>query len=561
MERPMLQIPMLRNQHSNEPRFTVRRRFFSAVLLFQGLNLLVSPHAMAFDFSIRDMDFSFDVTNTSRYMYHIDNFTNDPVDGRYHQFLNALEMNLSYDVIRIGTRLDLNLFAEAPEVENAFPNQFTSEKTYLIIAEPAFDMTLGDFYASFGKGIALNVVKLDDLGQDTTIFGGKFDLHHKGLGLTFLAGEFNTLEVDWATGKIAPWAAEPVVGGRIENRFFDTLLLGAHGVYIIRDNGRNSVGADNASTDGDLVLGAGFDLNDLFDGALSLSGELDIQRSVISGRVQRGFGGEGDDFKGLAAYSSATLQVGDLTVLPEFKYYDDFFLGAPNDPDEPYILFYHQPPTLERIQAEIKDNTMVSGARLRVDYNFGQIGALEVLAFLNYGYFQNWSEHDEKRIQTPEGGIELLWQEGLGHLEIASGIRRTDKIEDSSLAQQDFHIDAEVEQSIASHYSLKATLVYLNRRRVDRINDDKWTEIESAISFKWSPYLDVGFMYEMQADPNLGYTEAKNFFGGMARYYITPSTYINIRGGQSKDGLKCLNGQCRFYPAFSGFETLAVVRF
>ncbi len=43
--------------------------------------------------------------------------------------------------------------------------------------------------------------------------------------------------------------------------------------------------------------------------------------------------------------------------------------------------------------------------------------------------------------------------------------------------------------------------------------------------------------------------------------YITGGTYINMRIGESRAGIKCLNGICRQMPAFSGVEGTQVVRY
>ncbi len=165
--------------------------------------LLWPATGRAWDFSIKGQDFSLDVTNTFKYGYH---FVNDPGDSsdpvdvesyreddKYHDIYNSLDVSLSHGDYRLGGRFDLNLFAGTPfgqhcggagagpswctEEPIRYINDFNAERIFLVVAKPEFDLTIGDFYASFGKGIALNVVKIDALGQDTALRGGKLQVH------------------------------------------------------------------------------------------------------------------------------------------------------------------------------------------------------------------------------------------------------------------------------------------------------------------------------------------------------------------------------------------------
>ena len=53
----------------------------------------------------------------------------------------------------------------------------------------------------------------------------------------------------------------------------------------------------------------------------------------------------------------------------------------------------------------------ISGGCLRMDYNFGALGPLELLIFANYGYFQNWKDEEKLdvifEIHNPFWGVEL----------------------------------------------------------------------------------------------------------------------------------------------------------
>ncbi|MCC6748270.1 MAG: hypothetical protein IT371_11465 [Deltaproteobacteria bacterium] len=541
------------------------------------LGLGVPRAASAWDFKIKGQEFNLGVTNTLAYTYHFDNDENGgevDEDDKFHQFMNTLDVSLAHREFRLGGRFDLHLFANTPFTQRCpggandpswcarrdrrYVNSFVPERVFLIVARPDFDLTLGDFYVSFGKGLALNVVKIDDLGQDTTIRGGKFVLHQWDLGLTFVAGEFNPLNLDEATGRKAPWAAEPMVGGRIEYRFFDRVLAGLHGVWVLTDD-PNSPGAKKYTTDHDAIFGLSLEVPQLIDGRLSLAAEVDLQRTVRLGEVVRGPGAAGD-FKGLAAYATATLQLGDLTLLSEFKYYDDFALRAPGAVDEPYALYYHQPPTLERVNALVSDNLSVSGTRLRADYNFGALGPVELITYLSMGFFQSWGIPGLHRVFDPYAGFELHWSEGKGHLNGIGGVRLEQDREDGSTYTRDIHLDVDLEQAIRGSHSVKLNALWQKRQRKGLFDAQNWNEMDLVLEYKWSPYLAAAFSYERQEDPSV-VMEGHHYFGGTLKYFFTTSSFVSVRAGQNRPGLKCFNGMCRQYPAFAGLQAMVVGRF
>jgi len=581
-----------------------RGRSHGLVALLLAAGLLGARPAAAWDFTIKGRELNLAVTDTFKYTYHFDDGDRELDHDRFHQFLNVLDVSLGYDVFRLGGRFDLNLFANTPidqqcggasppswcAEKDRYPNHFAVERAYFIVARPEFDLVLGDFYASLGKGIALNVVKLDELGQDTAIRGGKIIVHHKDLELTFLGGEINPLDVDEASARLAGWPAEPLLAGRLEYRFFDALILGAHGVYVITNYAPNSPGTKQERTDYNAIWGVGFELPNIRSGLFSVAGEVDMQRTVYVSETTRGPGA--DDFKGIAAYLSSSLHVGQATLLAELKYYDDFQLGAQSGDqpkNRPYDLLYHQPPTLERINAQLSDNTSVAGGRLRFDYNFGQRGPVELQAFVNYGYFYDWFHGWKHHIHDPYAGVDLLWQDGAGHAQLSGGVRREENRPEGDdppscsgwaapcVYHQDAHVDLEVEQRLRANHSLKLTLQVQRRAREESRMagpvTEQWNEVDLALNYKWSPRLALALTYERQEDPSVisGRTPpsvpeepllgAGNYVSGVAQYYFTPSTYVSVRAGSSRPGLKCLNGVCRMYPGFAGVQVSMVGRF
>jgi len=92
--------------------------------------------------------------------------------------------------------------------------------------------------------------------------------------------------------------------------------------------------------------------------------------------------------------------------------------------------------------------------------------------------------------------------------------------------------------------------------------------MEASISYKWSPYLALSVSYERQEDPSVVPLVGPNFdpkplnlCSGSIRFYFLTSSYVNLRIGESRAGIKCVNGVCRPMPAFSGVELFVVYRY
>ena len=578
-----------------------------------GLALLVAlalwPRLVAaWDFPFFDGEASLQVTETFSYTYY---FNNDPKeydlsvplqqserleklhDDTFHQIFNKLDVSLTVGEVRVGARLDLHVFANSPikqhcggdappswcsRADNRYNDTFAAEQLYILLTRPAFDLTLGDFSASFGRGIALHLVQLDEVGQDTTIRGGKLDIHHGDLGFTFLAGLTNALELDKTTGYDAPWDDEPILGARLEYRLLDLVIVGAHTVWVLREDHTGVM--DNGH---DAIWGVGFEVPSLHDGMFSLVGEVNFRQTVASGELVRGPGRDGAGLDGVAAYARASFNIWDLTAFAEFKYYNEFELIGFGE--HPYRHMYHLPPTLDRKKAEIKEgNSDVSGVRLNLEYVLGELGPVELMVFANYGYFESWEreqgvgttglvEDVDLSIHSAYGGLELSWAEGTGQVNANAGARRLhDNITDE-LFHDVVHFEVSVDQALGRH-GISARFLLLDKA-TRKIGLDEWREMEVVLSYGWSPYFTVSLTYERQEDPTVVpwvpvdasdptstlAPRPLNLFGAQIRGYITGSTYVNLRIGENRAGIKCLNGICRQVPAFSGVEGTLVVRY
>jgi hypothetical protein len=165
----------------------------------------------------------------------------DPKDHGYGVWTNRLNGALKWGDFTVGTRLDSSLYWARPETRDIcapgetggcteraqvgntlrdgasrFRDSLYPAKIYATYKRPGFELTAGDAYAQFGRGLILSVRKVDELGVDTTLRGGRLVFQRDIVGVTLVAGVANPTRVDEATGRALflprELAANPALG-------------------------------------------------------------------------------------------------------------------------------------------------------------------------------------------------------------------------------------------------------------------------------------------------------------------------------------------------------------
>lgn len=234
-------------------------RVRSAQLLGGALlsaSLGVATKAAAVDFEdVGGETLSVDISNTSSLAYRFDN-RNDTntggetltpsqhVDDDYGEWLNRLYIRSRYWKFSLGLRLDsavyFNTFdrqrardliaEELGDPDLALENQFARElhsrytsliypaKLWLAFKHKAYEATLGDFYMQLGRGLVFSVRKIDEVGVDTTVRGGKVQGSWSFaddflVEVNAFGGQMNPIRIDFSTGRILHGAGSPLFFG------------------------------------------------------------------------------------------------------------------------------------------------------------------------------------------------------------------------------------------------------------------------------------------------------------------------------------------------------------
>jgi len=555
------------------------RRFVLGVALFAALvaTLGSARPAHAVRFTLFKENFTLSIVETMFVAYHGDlgpalqvetDKGGRPTEQlRFADLVNRLNIDLSWRRFRLWTRFDTAAYmycpdgACGPDATTQFvlrsrycQKPFYGEKVALEYVGRNLEVTLGDFYVSFGRGLVLSIRKLDELGIDTTLRGGKLIYRSGNFGMTLVAGFTNIQNVDQATGRYVDDPNDFVAGGRTEYRFLDKVNLGLHVVGGIQS--RASGSTEPSRRDSRLMYGGSTDAPKMtrwlavyLEGAGQLVTEADRRNS------------------GLALYGALTGYFGAVAVLLEAKYYKDYqpwHASVPSAFVEFSPISYLQPPTAERIVTELPAPIFsVGGIRGRADWRVSP----KLQLFASTAYFEDDSVATQPlRFHDPYGGAEIRWDNGSSHAFLSGGFRYEQDRTSGAMHQEIGHAEWDFTQHLPRGLSVETQGFVLIRREdlvidtssTGQITHPRWTEGTAYVALKWTPYLIAAAGYEWTTRPSADKTQ--HFFNGSLQWNITTASSLRVFVGGNRGGLRCISGICRDFPAFSGARLELVVR-
>lgn len=413
---------------------------------------------------------SISITETSVVAVHTASRFNQPWQDRYAEWVNRLNIQTSQGrwtaALRIdsavyGLKGDPNKLAASEtadpqqresltngygvQLSTHYRNVFYPAKVFATYAGKNVDVTFGDFYAQFGRGLALSMRKVDELGSDTTIRGAKVNLrtsfdHGGQASLLVLGGLTNPVRVDDPTGttltsrshalfplaptaRATPYVTDPrpnfepdaIVGVRQEAGT-DFVTFGVHTVMLRRLDGNRSCAygwaGDCDPQTSQTPLLTGTQAGSLAKGArniniagasLSFPNIADHGTFYVEGAVQQllapahapGVDPSRDTERlsgGTALYLLATAYQGPVTFSFEGKRYERYYpLAASATATEFAALQYNAPPTTQLIYQDSEFNSFnvcVLGGRGRVDVR----ATSSVLVYASVGRYRSYTE-------------------------------------------------------------------------------------------------------------------------------------------------------------------------
>jgi hypothetical protein len=516
-------------------------------LLVSLLGVLAPRAAAAFELKLPGTDRSIRVVLTqtliTEYHYDTDVFDANPPE-RYVDFKNRTDIVLMHGTTTLNVRFDANAFAGTEETSKHLSG-VSLEKISLSSIQRTFDVTAGDFYVRIGRGLALDLTRINELFRDSTLRGAEARIRTRYVSGHVFGGWVNPLDVDDFT-EVPVHVPSDVIGGvRIEVRPRPEISLALH--YV----GGGMQAQTGTSRNATHTLGVSFEIPS-FARRVSFYGEFDYMNRAQEMEILHGMG----------SYFSAAGNFGPLAALLEFKYYSQlrFFNAFGSDVD---TFVYNRPPTLTRTRAEVLNNHDTIGPRLKLDLRVGPRGTV---VYVNYGifylsdarpgedFFTNGAvSHDAYAgIQQPLPG---------GALDLSGGYRVDardvggEKVTDYSAA----FFDGELSFIVYRGHTMELEVQY---RKIEKAARSFW-DFYIAVGYRPNKWVSGGFAYEYSTEYQAPTPDAsvRTHFGGVrATVNFSPSSYARLFGGSTHGGVRCIDGFCREFPPFIGVKLELVVQ-
>jgi len=471
------------------------------------------------------------------------------------------------------------------------------EKAYLRYSNPNFDLQLGDFYASFGRGIVLSMVKKTEIDQDNSLRGARFELITRKLGITVLGGITNPQEISMELRNqgIDRLDGRLLAGGSVKLRPTRNLEFTAHslGYNLLKIPSWSIGGTAEVSNIGDML--------DLFI-------EVD---GFLYGQDENS---EADPIRGYAAYFAGTLYAGALTLSVEAKSYRNSNLLLQPGPVVP--IQYNNPPSLEHENSITEDingsvqSGNIHGLRIQPELYFDKTSttltasvavALDMEPHPPFSRQHELTLHPWIAIDQPihlgKADLHVLADVGYRHdFPVRSDQQAGISDEEASARRGQFlkntgmfHYSADVSLSFGKH-SLELVSRYRRHafttenetcwsrddgsERCDR--DDGWISMENSLAYTLMGRYTIALHVDYTDDPivqslansgaigNLAYDKEwrrSTYIGG--EIIVRPVSNLELYAffGSQKAGIVCTGGACRTVPAFTGVKTRLSVNF
>ncbi|HEY1692874.1 MAG TPA: DUF6029 family protein [Polyangiaceae bacterium] len=149
-------------------------------------------------------------------------------DSGWGEWINRTDAALRWQHWTAGLRLDSSVYWRRPADDALYRRDYPAYATIVRADDPSrfrdavypaklwatyatrtVEVTAGDSYVQFGRGLTLSMRKVDELGIDTTVRGGKVQVNADPFAVTAIAGLANPTRVDEATGRALFVTSDP----------------------------------------------------------------------------------------------------------------------------------------------------------------------------------------------------------------------------------------------------------------------------------------------------------------------------------------------------------------
>lgn len=491
------------------------------------------------------------------------------------------------------------VYESGSELSNRYINWLVPAKYSVAYRTRTTQVTLGDFYAQFGRGLVLSVRKDDALASDTTIRGARLGLSTHAektrIRFTSLAGSANPLRMDQASG-----------------RYLGTQASGRQGFQHATEAGMpRAIDTDFAPRTDECITTAtcSYAPDNLYGAQLELSppglkfttqASLLTRHTILSPDIVRGahqivtasqtvefpsvvdFGslyleGAGQERiyegapsqNGYALYSNLDLSAGIFGFVFEGKHYRAFYPLSAGISTARAREFnqvqYSRVPTTEPVwnTTQFENfNTCTSGGRGKLDVHLTKRASV----FTWVGRYNTWAESvaNEECEINPENlnriwdlatGTEIQSHDRRSTTELSVGVR--DDTTERNLGTEKnptfvFYREAYVRYDALFHVSGPYSIQFVGWHRVQNQTlggpEDPWALGQTLTALDVARFGNIAFGFDYDTDPRT----PDLYFNGQFTYRISSGNSLGLFVGQRRGAQRCVAGVCRVFPPFEG---------
>jgi hypothetical protein len=460
-----------------------------------------------------------------------------------------------------------DVFSPLPDFSYA-----TVEKLRGRYEKPSVVFTVGDTYAAFGRGIALNLNRNVDIDIDTSIQGVKGLFRPGAWDVTVVAGQLNRQQVfqDNVNGEIYGDLRHAVGGARVERFGLGPANIGAHGVaYDFVEETGWKPGFEELGSSPDAVIG-GATAEVLGVGGIDWYVETDVfgftSDTLPASRANL------ENKPGYATYVSAAFYPGKTTWLVEGKRY--FQAERVNSLLAPELYEVVVAPTLEYERQITEDSSAtvnsndIWGGRVRMDYT---LKPGELVPYVSQALFRDLELGGLHFNESPETvahtlvGVEYIRDEFSALINAGyridvrdNGGSRKDRgsLPGPDDSDRQLHGDAAIRFPVGSLLAGEAQVAAeVYQWGVNPFQQQDYVEIETGWTLQRGSAVALTWYTDLTTNPLVNSTgNLTDALYGAAELQVKPSPAWTLKAfyGAYKAGIRCSGGQCRLLPGFEG---------
>jgi hypothetical protein len=583
-----------------------------------------------------------DVTETSIALQHFDARGKEAAqDSGWGNWLNRLNAALRWGRWTAGLRLDSAVYWRRPidnanfvdldlskqnqirfDNESRYENSIYPAKLWVTYALPAIEVTAGDAYVQFGRGLTLSMRKIDELGIDTTLRGAKVQVQKDPFALTVVAGFGNPSRVDEATGRalfpthdlvqgdrsVPVFGSDRIVGVDLQAGRGLPVTLSTHAVQFTRCAPYHYDASGNTVTDfWQDPSNVTFGTCDATDTARwlqqlgstppllgaseitmvgqsielpNLGGHGQLYLEAAAQEHRNALEGQKANTTGNAIYGSLSFDVHPVTATLEVKSNRNFHvvpaaIDTSHAGEFAVVAYSFVPPaeTFNMIDTEGTGdfNACVDGARLRADVNVTP----DVMVYGQGIYAYTKSEENSGTCDAlghtlsvrPANAVQNQVWDGIGGFEwyfddkLSHAFVWAGARDDTTEDSTVSYREHHVEYSIAKYFGGPWSVEVQGRHRHRR-------EANQNVEDWWTEgenYVALKMAPKWVFSQGFEYTtftgQPPYYFNGEVLYKFTSSSNVRLFVGQRRGAFRCASGVCRYFPPFEGARAELTVRF